>query len=86
MDTARRSTISLKSSVVGVTETAEQLDADSVRAARASLGWSRRQLAERLAVSYETVKSWETGRRPCSGSAALLLQALVVLLGHGGDR
>jgi transcriptional regulator with XRE-family HTH domain len=40
---------------------------------------TRRELADRLGVSFEAVRSWELGRRPCSGPAAALLLTLAGL-------
>ena len=47
--------------------------AEDIREFRWGLGWRRKQLAKVLGVSMETVRSWEDGRRVCSGPAAKLL-------------
>ena len=49
------------------------LTGEQVKEYRLRLDFSRRQLADTLNVSTETVRSWETGRRPCEGPAAKLL-------------
>ena len=52
------------------------LAAEDVRRVRETLGWSREELATRLDVSTEAVKTWEDGTRNCSGPARLLLMLL----------
>lgn len=59
------------------------LTSKEVEAVRTSLKLSRRDFALRLRVSVETVRSWETGRRPCRGPYAQLVRALGV---WGGSR
>lgn len=50
-----------------------ELTPAEVRAARAELGWTRPQLARVLGVSFQAVRHWEEGRRPCRGPAAVLI-------------
>ena len=64
-----------------MTTTSEQL-----RGFRERQGWTREQLARRLDVSVETVRSWETGRRPMEGPAARLVAVMMALLEEKGDR
>jgi len=48
------------------------------RRVRDSMGWTREQLAEFLAVSVDTVRKWEDGTNPCAGPAKRLLELLEV--------
>jgi len=43
---------------------------------REALGYTQAELAERMGVTRATVANWESGRAPCSGTAAILLTAL----------
>ena len=43
---------------------------------RTSLDYSVEDFAKLLDVSFETVRSWESGRRGCKGPAALLIRML----------
>jgi DNA-binding transcriptional regulator YiaG len=49
--------------------------ADVIRI-RNSLGYSVEDFAKLLDVSFETVRSWESGRRGCKGPAALLARMI----------
>ena len=56
--------------------------AEQLRAARALLGWSQTELANRAGMSLPTVKRVETGRGPkVSEEARLVLQRALVLGG-----
>lgn len=44
------------------------LVSEQIRAARALLGWSARELAERAGLHITTVQRMETGRGPVSGN------------------
>ena len=48
----------------------------AVRAVRLHLGFDQKTLAARLGVSIGTLKAWEAGRRPPSGSARALFRLL----------
>jgi DNA-binding XRE family transcriptional regulator len=50
--------------------------ADGIRAIRARLGLSTRQLAAACGVSHRTVENWEQGRLPSRPSLLLLAAAL----------
>lgn len=51
------------------------MDAQSVAAFRARMGWTRKALAERMGVSAETVQAWELGERtPSSGAIMHMLE------------
>ena len=52
-----------------------------IKTIRAKLGLTQAQLAERLQVTVDAIKHWETGRRACTGPAEVLLR----LLDEGGD-
>jgi DNA-binding transcriptional regulator YiaG len=54
-----------------------QLTADEVRQARTALGLTREAFGAQLGVSAETVRTWESGKRPCSGPAAVLIRRLL---------
>lgn len=47
-----------------------------VKAIRAAAGQDQREFAKLIGASYETLKSWELGRRNPSGSAAKLLSLI----------
>ena len=47
-----------------------------VKAIRADAGQDQREFAKLIGASYETLKSWELGRRNPSGSAAKLLSLI----------
>lgn len=55
-----------------------------LRLIRAQTGLTREQLAEQLGVDVNTVKSWETGRRPLAHTRVHVLRALVRLLRQRG--
>jgi len=52
------------------------MTADEVRAVRARLGLTQRELAARLGCDRVTVARWETQRRALTGPAARLLRLL----------
>jgi DNA-binding transcriptional regulator YiaG len=52
------------------------LSPEDVIKIRKSLGYSVEQFAKLVDVSFETVRSWESGRRGCKGPAALLIRLL----------
>jgi len=53
----------------------EPLPASEVRRIRAKLGLSQRDIARHLGYSTgQIVSHWESGRKPCSGSAAQILR------------
>lgn len=54
----------------------DALSPADVISVRNELGLSVEGFALLLAVSFETVRSWENGRRGCKGPAALLIQLL----------
>lgn len=47
-----------------------------VKAIRAQLNVSQREMAQVLGTSLDTIKSWETGRRNPTGLAAKVLAAI----------
>lgn len=47
-----------------------------VKAIRAAAGQDQKEFAHLIGASYETLKSWELGRRNPSGSAAKLLRLI----------
>lgn len=49
-----------------------------VRFLRKSLGWSGRELADRMAVDKATVSRWETGAQPMSTTAERFLRVLAL--------
>jgi DNA-binding transcriptional regulator YiaG len=49
-----------------------------IKAARIALGMNQRELAEALRVAGEaTIRSWESGRRPISGPAAVAIELML---------
>jgi transcriptional regulator with XRE-family HTH domain len=60
------------------------LSADDIKNAREALGWSVRDMADRLGLSPESgprrVREWENGTATISGPAARLIMAFV--MGH----
>jgi len=54
----------------------ENVNAATIRAAREKLGMNRTQFAEKLGRTYDTVVSWEHGRRVPCGSMILSIARL----------
>jgi putative transcriptional regulator len=52
------------------------LTPEDIKRIRAKLGMTQAQLAERLQVTLDTIKSWEIGRNRCKGAAEVLLRML----------
>ena len=53
-----------------------ELSPAEVREIRQRLGLTQAQLDERIGTGRDVVRGWESGRAPCRGPAALLLQHL----------
>jgi hypothetical protein len=51
------------------------IDPESITAFRRAKGWTRRQLADAVGVSWRTVEGWEQGR-PVGRSASMLIRSL----------
>lgn len=49
---------------------------DQVKKLRQRYGETREEFAKRFRVSFETVKSWESGRGNVSGMASVILEEL----------
>jgi len=56
------------------------IDKERVKLARRRLHVTQEGLASILGVARDTVASWETGRTPCKGPAAILLQVIIAML------
>jgi DNA-binding XRE family transcriptional regulator len=55
----------------------ELTDPQKIKASRALLGWTQRDLAERAGVAHTTLNAWETGRStPIPNNAAAVWQVL----------
>jgi DNA-binding transcriptional regulator YiaG len=61
-----------------------------IRAARLALGYTQQQLADALGITGEyaadTVRSWESGRRPISGPASVAIRLLLDMQAKGKPR
>ena len=61
-----------------------------VKEAREALGMTQRQLADALLLeskfSKDTVRSWESGMRPCPGPESVAIQLMVKLKGRKAAR
>jgi putative transcriptional regulator len=66
----------LRSRVIAVPGRPRDYAPEEVAALRRKLGYTQSLLAQALAVSVQTVRSWEQGSRHPSGSAARVLQLL----------
>lgn len=66
------------------------MEPDDVRAARQRLGLTQAELAERLrlapATGKDTVRSWESGKRPITGPAQVAIEYMLLELEQGGTR
>jgi transcriptional regulator with XRE-family HTH domain len=52
-------------------------DPQKIKASRALLGWTQRELAERAGMAHTTINAWETGRStPIPNNAAAVWLAL----------
>jgi len=52
----------------------DRIDAGSVAAVRASMGFSQTKFAKLLGISVDTLQNWEQGRRAPTGAAKVLLR------------
>ena len=52
----------------------DRIDAGSVAAVRASMGFSQAKFAQLLGISVDTLQNWEQGRRAPTGAAKVLLR------------
>ena len=52
----------------------DRIDASSVAAVRARMGFSQARFAKLLGISVDTVQNWEQGRRKPTGAAKVLLR------------
>lgn len=51
--------------------------AEQIKSARSTLGMTQTELADALGVSWETVASWEQGKRSPGGPALKLIEQMV---------
>ena len=54
----------------------ESMTASEIRQLRLSLGLTQKEMATRVSVSTQTIKSWELGRRRPVSTAVKVLQAI----------
>jgi len=52
----------------------DRIDASSVAAVRARMGFSQARFAKLLGISVDTLQNWEQGRRKPTGAAKVLLR------------
>jgi DNA-binding transcriptional regulator YiaG len=61
-----------------------------VKSARLALGYTQQQLADALGITGEyaadTVRSWESGRRPISGPASVAIRLMLDMQAKGKPR